>query len=435
MRMTDGFLKKITDAGSLRPAILAVMVGISLLLSLVFLISPDASSRKLNEVAASVEDSAARMERHDVMLSSKDTFYGTMSLFNLTGSDIIKITRKAKPLYNLASLQADTVLSVFTTEDQLERVEYRFNDFEVLVIEKDDNEEEGYSVSRVELPKEVRTERVSGVIDNSLYEAGLKAGAEPGLIISLSDVFAWDVDFASDIRKGDTFRILYETIYVEGRPVKTGSILGAEITNDGKTFTAVYYEDSKGRGGYYDLDGKSLKRTLLRSPLRYSRISSHFTNRRYHPIHKKYRPHHGIDYAAPTGTPVEAAGSGRVVFAGWKRGYGKYIVIKHNNSYTTAYGHLSRIAKGITSGARVEQGRVIGYVGSTGISTGPHLHYEVRVGNRLINPLSIKPTPTKSIHESELPRFTLVKQEVMGWLSDGEALVMAGSSGEKKGGG
>ena len=118
-----------------------------------------------------------------------------------------------------------------------------------------------------------------------------------------------------------------------------------------------------------------------------------------------------------------------------KRGYGKYIVIKHNNSYTTAYGHLSRIAKGITSGARVEQGRVIGYVGSTGISTGPHLHYEVRVGNRLINPLSIKPTPTKSIHESELPRFTLVKQEVMGWLSDGEALVMAGSSGEKKGGG
>ena len=269
MRMTDGFLKKITDAGSLRPAILAVMVGISLLLSLVFLISPDASSRKLNEVAASVEDSAARMERHDVMLSSKDTFYGTMSLFNLTGSDIIKITRKAKPLYNLASLQADTVLSVFTTEDQLERVEYRFNDFEVLVIEKDDNEEEGYSVSRVELPKEVRTERVSGVIDNSLYEAGLKAGAEPGLIISLSDVFAWDVDFASDIRKGDTFRILYETIYVEGRPVKTGSILGAEITNDGKTFTAVYYEDSKGRGGYYDLDGKSLKRTLLRSPLRY----------------------------------------------------------------------------------------------------------------------------------------------------------------------
>ena len=204
---------------------------------------------------------------------------------------------------------------------------------------------------------------VSGVIESSLYEDGVKAGADPQLIMSLTDVFAWDVDFTSDVQKGDTFRILYEALYVDGAPVSAGRILGAEMVNNGKKYSAVYFE---GTGGYYDLDGKSLRRTLLKSPLRFRRITSHFTKSRFPPILKKFRPHHGIDYGAPKGTPVESAGSGRVAFAGWKNGYGNL-----SRGITTVTNGLRtpRQQKASARGRRLP-GDLIGYVGSTGISTG-----------------------------------------------------------------
>lgn len=424
-----------------------MLVGASIVFSALFLLSPDAfSQRFLNTLPeTSVDDGASGSAgasldqatgtdpagdpvRYDYRLAAKDTFYSVMSYFKVPGSEIHTMAKLAKPLYNLSRLRQGTVFRVFTVEDELDRVEYKTNEFDVLVIKKDPGAETGYSVSMTELPWEVKPTWVSGTIENSLYEAGVKAGADPTTVVGFSDIFAWDVDFASDIRKGDTFSIVYEVVYVEGRPIKTGNILAAEIMNQDKKYTAVYFEDSEGGSGYYDLNGRSLRRTLLRSPLRYRRISSYFSRRRYHPILKKYRPHHGIDYAAPVGTPVEAAGSGRVTFAGWKRGYGKFIVVKHKNSYSTAYGHLSRIRKGIRRGATVEQGDVIGYVGSTGISTGPHLHYEVRRGKSLINPLRIKPDRNKTIPEADRERFEEVKDEMLRKLSGVDSMVASATS-------
>lgn len=405
----------------IRTALIFSLVGISFFLSILFLISP-ASSQKFSEsgtaegTEASSEDQGPKIERFDFKLTSNNTFYQIMSALNVTGPEILDIVRKAKPVFDLTRLREDSVLKAFTIDGRLQKVEYKFSDYEFLLIERDPD---GNMVAKKdELPHETREVVVSGTIENSLYEDALKAGADPQAVVALTDIFAWDIDFASDIHKGDTFRILSEMLYVEGVPVKTGKLLGAEMKNGGKSYSAIYYE-GKGGKGYYDEKGRSLKKTLLKSPLRFRRITSTFSRGRFHPILKRYRPHHGIDYGAPTGTPIESAGSGVVKHAGWKGGYGNFIEIRHSSGYTTAYGHLSRIGKGIRAGAKVDQGQVIGYVGSTGISTGPHLHYEVKVGGRLINPLSIKSLPGVSVPKKEMQQFAAARDGVKNKLTSG----------------
>lgn len=437
----DDTVVKIPKRRFFRPALLAALVVSAFALSFVFFISPDAFSEKFSGNEGSLRQtsgiesngvasfesaptvSGPKTSRYDFKLNDSQTFYSVMSLLGVSGAEIQKITQKALSVYDLRKLQKDAVLRVYTLGDQWETVEYRFSDLWVLHVKKDSSSPDGLSVLKRELPSETRTERVSGVIENSLYEAGVNSGADPHAIMTLSDIFAWDVDFASDIRKGDTFAMLYEALYVEGKPIRAGRIIGAEMVNDGKRFIAVYFEDNDGKAGYYDLNGRSLARSLLKSPLRYRRISSRFTNKRFHPILKKFRPHHGIDYSAPTGTPVEAAGGGRVVYSGWKSGYGNYVEIKHNNGYVTAYGHFSKIKQGLRSGAKVDQGDIIGYVGSTGISTGPHLHYEIRVNGRLVNPLGIKSLPDKGVAKAEMLRFASVKEQTLASLTNSGQVV------------
>lgn len=419
----------------IRPALVAVLVGASIFLSAFFLISPDASSERLFGGISLLQDVSSRsavpedeasdsgeknLARYDFRLTATDTFFSTMSVFNLTGPEINEIADKAKAIYDLSRIKEDTVLRVFSDKDKWQRIEYGLSAYETLVVE---NTAQGVIARKEELPHETRVATVVGTIESSLYEAGLGAGADPELIMNLSDIFAWEIDFASDIQKGDSFNILYEATFVEGKPVASGKVLAAEMLNNGKTYTAVYFEENGQKGGYYDAEGRSLRRALLKSPLRFRRITSYFTKKRYHPILRRFRPHHGIDYAAPVGTPVESAGSGKVRFAGWRNGYGNTIEIRHNNSYSTVYAHLSRIAKGIRPGASVEQGDVVGYVGSTGISTGPHLHYEVRVAGRLVNPLSIRSMPTKAIAKSEMERFNSVKHGLVARLADSRMVV------------
>jgi len=404
---------------------LSLALGLCVIVGLVFFLSPDASSKK-SDVADSPSlkvPAPPTPDRYDVKISSADTFYGVMRGFDLSPQEIKKLTRAARPFYNLSSLRRGSVVSVFTLDKALQKVLYKMDAYNVLVLTKDGSSKYGYVASRQALPKEVRLKKASGVIDSSLYRAAMSAGVAPSVIASLSDIFAWDVDFSTDMRKGDTFNILYEQVYVDGKLVENGSIVGAELTNSDRDYKAIYFKDKKGHAGYYDLNGRSLRRMLMKSPLRYRRISSYFTERRFHPILKIYRPHHGIDYAAPRGTPVDAAGSGKVIFAGWKRGYGRFIAIKHSNGYSTGYGHLSKIKRGIRRGKRVEQGEVIGYVGSSGISTGPHLHYEVRKNRRLINPLHIKGSPDKSVAGSDKAAFVLVKNNVLQRLSTDEPTI------------
>ncbi|HIC90700.1 MAG TPA: M23 family metallopeptidase, partial [Syntrophaceae bacterium] len=193
--------------------------------------------------------------------------------------------------------------------------------------------------------------------------------------------------------------------YRDGRWIKNGRILAAEFVNVGSKYQAFYFEDGKGHGDYYDSEGRCLRKQFLKSPLRYKRISSYFSRRRFHPILKIYRPHLGIDYAAPVGTPVESIGDGKIEFIGWKGDYGRFIRVKHNRNYITTYGHLSRFAKGLKKGSRIKQGQVIGYVGSTGLATGPHLDFRMIRNGRFVNPLKIQPPPVAPIRKESMEAF------------------------------
>ena len=295
-----------------------------------------------------------RVTVFDVEVDSQDTIYTLLRERDVDPEEILRIARLSKKVYNLSRIKSGDQLKITMVGGTLDRIDYKFEELEGMRVERDDSIKDGFSVERFEVPHVIKQKVVAGTIENSLYESGLRAGVNPRIIVDLSDIFAWDVDFATDMRKGDTFKVIYEALYVDGKAIRAGRVIAAELNNKGKDYHALFYEDSNSRSDYYDMQGQSLSRTLLRSPLSYRRISSHFSRRRYHPILKKYRPHHGIDYAAPRGTPVESSGGGKILYAGWKAGYGKYIKIRHNEKYTTAYGHLSSISRGIRKG---RQGR------------------------------------------------------------------------------
>ncbi|NII10584.1 peptidoglycan DD-metalloendopeptidase family protein [Oleiagrimonas sp. C23AA] len=243
---------------------------------------------------------------------------------------------------------------------------------------------------------ERREHMASGVITSSLFGAGAKAGLSEAMIVELADVFKYDVDFIKDIRKGDRFTVIYDDVYRDGAYLHHGDIIAAEFYNRGQRYTAYRFKKPDGSYAYYDESGRPLQRGLLRTPVKFSRISSRFSLARKHPVLGYTRAHKGVDYAAPTGTPIHAAGNGTITYRGWARGFGNFIKIKHNAEYTTAYGHMSRFAKGLHVGSHVTQGEVIGFVGMTGLATGPHLHYEVRVYGKQRNPLTVtmpKPKP------------------------------------------
>ncbi|HPQ40983.1 MAG TPA: peptidoglycan DD-metalloendopeptidase family protein, partial [bacterium] len=226
-----------------------------------------------------------------------------------------------------------------------------------------------------------------------------KVEIPPEVILDMADVFGWQVDFTSGLRKGDQFDVFYSSKIVRDGGELAGDILAARFINEGSAFYAFRYELPDGRIDYFDRDGNSMRRSFLKTPLRYRYISSGYSNSRYHPILKINRPHHGIDYAAPKGTPVSALGDGVVVYCGRKGGYGKYIQIKHGDSYETCYGHLSGYGKGIRKGVKVSQGQVVGFVGSTGLSTGPHLDFRVKYRGQFINPNTVKSEPAEPVPE------------------------------------
>ncbi|MEW5788050.1 MAG: peptidoglycan DD-metalloendopeptidase family protein [Pseudomonadota bacterium] len=230
----------------------------------------------------------------------------------------------------------------------------------------------------------------SGDIQGSLFGATDAADVPDRIASEMAEVFSGDIDFHRDLRRGDHFSLVYEAYYLDGQLIKSGRLLAAEFINQGKVSRALHFKDAQGREGYYTPDGQSLKRAFLKSPLPFSRISSGFSNARYHPVLKEWRAHKGIDYAAPTGTPVRAIADAVVNVAGRQGGYGNLVVLNHHGNYSSAYGHLSRFAKGVKRGTRVKQGQVIGYVGATGLATGPHLHYEFRVAGVQKNPLGLK---------------------------------------------
>ena len=246
---------------------------------------------------------------------------------------------------------------------------------------------------------------LSGEIQSSLWESLIDRCNSPELIMKFTEVLEWEVDFLTEPRNGDTFRLLFEEYHKDGKFVKYGDILVAEYGSGERLHQSVLFRSPDGRKDHYDPSGKSSRKAFLKSPLNYRRISSRFSYRRFHPIFRRYQPHLGVDYAAPVGTPVVASGDGTITFAGRKRGFGKIVEIRHPNGFVTSYGHLSSFAKGIRRGARVSQKQLIGYVGSTGASTGPHLDYRVKANGRYVNPLRMVAPPVKPLKQEYLADF------------------------------
>jgi len=245
----------------------------------------------------------------------------------------------------------------------------------------------------------------AGVVSHSLYGATDSADIPDSVASEMAEIFSGEIDFHRDLRRGDHFSVVYEAYLHEGRLLKTGRLLAAEFTNDGRRVQALYYPDVHGKAAYYTPEGRSLKRAFLRSPLPFTRVTSGFSSARYHPVLKEWRAHRGIDYGAPVGTPVRAVSDASVKFVGKQRGYGNLVVLDHAAPYSTAYGHLSRFASGLHKGSRVSQGQVIGYVGMTGLATGPHLHYEFRVAGKQQNPLAMNLPTSYPLEARQKPRF------------------------------
>jgi len=260
-------------------------------------------------------------------------------------------------------------------------------------------------------PRVVATRQLvfQGEIRDSLFAAAAHAGMDDRTTMNLVDIFAWDIDFVRDLRPKDRFRVLLQERFDREGRLLDRVIQSAEFVNQGHVFQAVRYTFSDGRVEYFTPDGKSMRKTYLKAPVKFTRISSRFRLKRKHPILGYTRAHRGVDYAAPTGTPVHAVGAGRVIYAGWKGGYGRFVLIRHaNGNHATAYAHMRRYGHGIKRGAHVRQGQVIGYVGMSGLATGPHLHFEFRVRGRAVNPLTIKRAPAKPVSVAQMPRFRKV---------------------------
>ena len=264
---------------------------------------------------------------------------------------------------------------------------------------------------------ETRQANASGVIESSLFLAAQEAGISQNIIMELAGVFGWDIDFALDIRKGDNFTVLYEELFRNGEKISDGDILAAEFTNNGKTYRAVRYTNPQtNRSEFFTPDGKSMRKAFLRTPVDFTRISSRFTVKRYHPILHKVRSHKGVDYAAKSGTPVHSAGDGKVIFKGKKGGYGKVMIVQHGTKYTTLYAHLKTYNRKLKVGSKVKQGQTIAYVGKTGLATGPHLHYEFRVNGTHRNPLTVKLPESNPVPKRYMADFELTTTPVFAQL-------------------
>lgn len=294
---------------------------------------------------------------------------------------------------------------------------YRLNELETLVIERNDD---GQYESTVETQTtDIRLAFAHAEITSNFWNAGVQAGLTQGQIMSLAELFGWDVDFALDIRRGDQFSVLFEQRFIDGHYVGTGQIVAAEFVNQGERFTAVLHEN----GSYYTEAGRSLRKSFLRAPVAFNRVSSEFNPRRLHPVTGRVAPHRGIDYAAPVGTPVMASGDGRVVESGYNNLNGHYIFIQHGERYVTKYLHLHR--RSVQKGARVRQGQVIGQVGATGRVTGPHLHYEFLVDGTHRNPRTVNLPEAPSLPKEEMPVFNLLVEERMAMIEGRKRFYLA----------
>jgi murein DD-endopeptidase MepM/ murein hydrolase activator NlpD len=338
-----------------------------------------------------------------------ETLFDIFKKYKLNIIELFKLKEASADIHKLKDIYPGRPYKIIIDDNsQVNEFIYWIDDDNILNITRT---ESGFCAEKKAVEYEKRIQHIGGVIKDNLILSVGEGRENLMLALQLSDIFAWDIDFTTDLRNGDIFKIVVEGCYLNGQFKKYGDILSAEFINNGGTFYSYRFEYD-GKVDYYDADGMSLRKSFLKAPLSFRRISSGFSKKRFHPILKIYRPHLGVDYAASAGTPVSAVGDGTVVFAGYKGQNGKLAVIRHPNGYTTYYGHLSKIKKDIKKGIKIKQGQVIGYVGATGLATGPHLDYRVKVNNKFVNPLALKLPRGKPIPKKLMAEFKNFKIEM-----------------------
>jgi murein DD-endopeptidase MepM/ murein hydrolase activator NlpD len=338
----------------------------------------------------------------EIVVGRNDTLDGIFRRMALNKSDLAAIRALPGIRQSLDFLKPGDAIKLAHTDGDIKELTRKVSETQTLDVVRQTG---GFEAKMIDNPVETRLRTASATIDSSLFQAAAAADISDMVALKLANVFAWDIDFVLDIREGDRFTAVYEQIYQEGKYLRDGDVLAAEFVNNGKVYRAVRFVSDNGNAGYYTPNGAAMRKAFLRAPVEFTRVSSAFNPHRQHPILNTIRGHMGTDYAAPTGTPVHAAGDGRVSFAGWRGGYGNAVVITHGSNVSTLYGHMSRFARNVHVGTRVLQGEVIGYVGMTGLATGPHLHYEYLTDGVHRNPQTVKLPGAEPLHGEALQRF------------------------------
>ncbi len=341
------------------------------------------------------------------------------SKLNLSKKDLHAIIHANELGKQFASIRPGKNLIVTTDLDgQLQKLTYKKNTVDTLFATRSDD---AFNVEINSKTIEKKITSAQTTINSSLFLDGKQAGLSDKTIMQLANIFAWDIDFALSLRKGDQFTVVYEKLFVDGQEFDSGEIISAEFINQNQSFTAVRFQDKKGNTSYYSPDGKSMRKAFLRTPIEFARISSHFNLRRKHPVLNRIRAHKGVDYAARTGTPITSTGDGKITFRGRKGGYGRVVIVQHGQKYSSLYAHMSNYKKGQRVGKYVKQGDVIGYVGKSGLATGAHLHYEFRVNGVHRNPLTVKLPHAKPIKKSLLAEFKTQTKPLIAQLNKAKA--------------
>jgi murein DD-endopeptidase MepM/ murein hydrolase activator NlpD len=344
-------------------------------------------------------------ERIALEVRSGDSLDRLFRRHGLSVSDLHRLLKVEQAAPHLKRIRPGDTFEIEHDGETILSLTRRVDETRSLIVAAGDN---GFTASFLDHPVEIRTARTTGQITSSFYAAGLAAGLSDGTIMRLAGIYAWDIDFALDIRRDDWFAVVYEEIWQNGEKLRDGEIVVAEFSNQGRSYRAVRFPDEDGRPRYYTPEGESMRKAFLRAPVDFTRVSSNFNPNRLHPVLKTRRPHQGVDYAARTGTPIMAAGDGRVISSGWQGGYGNTVVLQHGSNVTTLYAHMSRIGAKARVGRRVRQGEIIGYVGMTGLASGPHLHYEYRVNGVHKNPRTVELPKAEPVPAARRAEFAAV---------------------------
>lgn len=375
---------------------------------------PDSEQQKALLAQSGSENDESSWVKHSVTIAKNGTLAAALNQIGVSARTTYEVNQTKNSRYLTQLRVGDTLDFWLSADHTLEKIVYpRSRTVKYQLV----READGYNISQIDLPIEIKVQTAAGTIQHSFYLSGESAGLSAKTIMNLADIFSWEIDFIRQLRPGDPFKVIYEKKYINGQYVGDGDILAAEVTTaDRDLHTAFLLRDQKGENiGYYNHENRNLKKAFLKNPVDYVRITSKFKPMRYHPVLKKWRAHRGVDYAGPVGTPIHVTGDGQIIKRGWSNSYGRVIYVRHAGKFTTVYAHMSRFGK-YQKGQWVKQGQIIGYIGATGLATGPHLHYEFRKSGKYVDPLRVRfpdagPVPKK--YRAQFAQFSGLMQAQM----------------------